>query len=122
MYENSTIGETAKVTGLSIRTIRYYEDVGILSDIIRNQSGQRIFTDFDIHWLIFTKYLRETGMSIKEIVKYKVLVDLGDETINERIQILERQKQKAIQAILEKQEQIKQIDHKIANYKNNNMV
>lgn len=45
------ISEVAEMTNISIHTLRYYEKEGLLLNIRRNESGQRIFDKTDIEWL-----------------------------------------------------------------------
>ncbi|MFB5677728.1 MerR family transcriptional regulator [Paenibacillus terreus] len=89
-----TIGQIAEKTGLSIHTLRYYEKEGILPFIRRNASGIRVYEDMDIEWLKFVCALRETGMSIAQLKDFVQLALQGDDTIDERLEILNHQRQK----------------------------
>ncbi|WP_268912487.1 MerR family transcriptional regulator [Lentilactobacillus sp. SPB1-3] len=113
------IGELAHKTGLSVRTIRFYEEKGVIESVERDANNKRLFDDDEtVHWLIFVRYLRKTGMSITDIQEYRKLIDQGDDTIPERIRILEKQKTKVLADIQEKYTEIEQIDHKLNNYRN----
>ncbi|MEU5881496.1 MerR family transcriptional regulator [Spirillospora sp. NPDC047279] len=81
-------GETAQKSGFSIDTLRYYEKIGLLSDIARNSSGRRVFSDDDLAWLGMLRCLRDTGMPIAEMLRYSELARGGDETIVERLALL----------------------------------
>lgn len=111
-----TIGELAKLTGLAVGTIRFYESKGILSATGRDNNNNRYYDDDIRAWAKFIVYLRETGMSINDIKDYKALLDQGDQTIPQRIEILNTQKAKVYQQIKAKQEQIRALDHKIERY------
>ncbi|MBW7455569.1 MerR family transcriptional regulator [Paenibacillus sepulcri] len=89
-----TIGDAAEQTGLSIHTLRYYENEGILPMINRNDGGTRIYEQKDIDWLKFVCCLRETGMTIAELKGFVQLVLQGNETIDERMKMLDRQKER----------------------------
>ncbi|AEV95659.1 MerR family transcriptional regulator [Pediococcus claussenii] len=111
-----TIGQLAKQSNLSIRTLRFYEDKGILSSI-RDRNNNRLYDDNAQHWANFVKYLRDSGMGLNDIQHYHQLILQGDATVAERIAILENQKQIIHSEIKAKEEQIKQIDHKLSNYR-----
>jgi len=82
-------GQVAERTGFSLDTLRYYERVGLLDDIERNPGGQRVFTEDDLSWLMILRCLRETGMPIARMVRYAELARGGDETVAERLEVLE---------------------------------
>jgi DNA-binding transcriptional MerR regulator len=84
-----TPGQVAEQTGFSIDTLRYYERIGLLDGIERNSGGQRVFTENDVSWLMILRCLRETGMPIQRMVRYAELARGGDETIGERLEVLE---------------------------------
>lgn len=111
------IGELAKQTGVAIGTIRFYEQKGVLPKAQRNASGNRVYDDEALHWLLFVSYLRQTGMSVSQLRTYRELIDAGPETVPQRIKILKKQRQAALDQITAAQEQVTQIDHKISNYK-----
>ena len=84
------IAEIAKLTDLSIPTLRYYETLGLLHPD-RNSTNYRIFTDDDLRWIAFIKRAKATGMTLSKIVDYSKLREKGDNTVLERINILEEQ-------------------------------
>ncbi|MBJ6359751.1 MerR family transcriptional regulator [Paenibacillus sp. GCM10012307] len=94
MNKRYTIGQAAEATGLSIHTLRYYEKEGILPFIKRTESGIRIFDDEDIQRIEFLNCLRNTGMPIHQLKEYVDLALQGDKTIDERVRMLENQKEK----------------------------
>lgn len=61
------IGDFAKITGLKIDTVRYYESQGILNESKRDSNGYRIFTIEDIKRITFVKKCKEFGFTLKEI-------------------------------------------------------
>lgn len=84
-----TPGEVVEQTGFSLDTLRYYERIGLLSDIGRTAGGQRVFTDGDVGWLGILRCLRDTGMPINRMQAYAELARGGDETLPDRIALLE---------------------------------
>jgi DNA-binding transcriptional MerR regulator len=90
MTKTYKISEIANATGLPISTLRYYEELGLLHPS-RNASNYRIFTDDDLRWIAFINRAKATGMSLSRIVDYAKLREKGEDTILERINILETQ-------------------------------
>jgi MerR family transcriptional regulator, copper efflux regulator len=60
------IGEVAERTGLSLRTIRYYEEVGIVVPSARSQGGFRLYTDTDVARLEVVKRMKPLGFSLDQ--------------------------------------------------------
>ena len=61
------IGELSKTTGVSIDTIRYYEQRTLLPEAVRTQSGYRQYSGNDITRLKFIVQAKELGFTLKEI-------------------------------------------------------
>ncbi len=61
------IGELAKRVGLTTRTIRYYEEIGLLNSIKRVEGGKRVYTDRDYQRLKFIKRLKDLGLTLAEM-------------------------------------------------------
>ena len=64
-----SIGEFAKKTGLSISTLRYYEQEKLIYSH-REENNRRYYDDSDIAWTQFIIRLKKTGMSIKNMQEY----------------------------------------------------
>lgn len=68
--ENSnkyTTGEIAKLCGVSVRTVQYYDDRGILIPSQLSEGGRRLYTDDDLKRMHIICFLRETGLPINSI-------------------------------------------------------
>lgn len=65
--EYTSIGELAKILDMSQRTIRYYEEIGLLNSIKRVEGGRRIYTDADLRRLKLIKRLKIMGMTLTEM-------------------------------------------------------
>ena len=61
------IGEVAKISGLSAKMIRKYEDSGLVPKAKRNVSGYRSYSENDVHSFRFIKTARSLGFSLKDI-------------------------------------------------------
>lgn len=59
------IGDVAKHAGLPAKTIRYYEDIGLIEPD-RGANGYRDFSDSDLHKLRFLGHARSLGFSIED--------------------------------------------------------
>jgi DNA-binding transcriptional MerR regulator len=63
------IGELANLLELSPRTIRYYEEFGLLNSIKRIEGGKRIYTDMDLQRLKFITRLKYLGLTLSEMLE-----------------------------------------------------
>lgn len=61
------IGEVAKISGVSAKMIRKYEDSGLVPKAKRNVSGYRSYSENDVHSFRFIKTARSLGFSLKDI-------------------------------------------------------
>jgi Predicted transcriptional regulators len=62
------IGEISRLVDLSQRTIRYYEEIGLLLSVRRIENGKRVYTDHDVRRLKFINRLKVLGLSLAEMV------------------------------------------------------
>ena len=62
------IGEISRLVDLSQRTIRYYEEIGLLQSVRRIENGKRVYTDHDVRRLKFINRLKVLGLSLAEMV------------------------------------------------------
>lgn len=61
------VGEIAKLTGLTIRTLRFYDQIGLFSPSDQTDSGHRLYTESDISRLHQILSLKELGLALEEI-------------------------------------------------------
>lgn len=85
-----TIRQVATVTGLSVHTLRYYENIGLLCSIDRNENGYRCYSSADVTWIEFLTRLKATGMSITKMLEIAELRRQGDSTLTARRILLEK--------------------------------
>lgn len=62
-----TTGEIAKLCGVSVRTVQYYDDRGILVPSELSEGGRRLYTDDDLKRMHIICFLREAGLPINSI-------------------------------------------------------
>jgi DNA-binding transcriptional MerR regulator len=62
------IGELASAAGVSVRSLRYYEEQGLLTSV-RNSGGQRVYADGDVARVRFLQSLYAVGMPSRSIVE-----------------------------------------------------
>ena len=97
------IGEISRLVGLSQRTIRYYEEIGLLHSVRRIENGKRVYTDSDVRRLKFISRLKVLGLSLAE------MVDL------EKIYRKERNNREILPKLLQiLEERAAQIDERVA--------
>jgi len=62
-----SIGEVCRRTGLSARTVRYYEELGLLPGVRRRSGGRRIYGRDELERLRFVLRLKSLGLALEEI-------------------------------------------------------
>ncbi len=85
------IGEVAERTGLSLRTIRYYGEVGLAEPSARSQGGFRLYTEPDVERLKLIMRMKPLDFSLEEMGDLLTILDRLPEAVDaEREQLLER--------------------------------
>lgn len=110
-----SISEVAKMLNVSPYTIRYYDKEGLFP-LVKRVNGIRVFEDKDFPWLRMLNCLKSLNMPIKKIKEYVDLALKGDETLNERYQLILEQEENIQNQINELKYYKKQIDFKKAYY------
>lgn len=113
-----TIGEVSVATGLSSDTLRYYEKIELIKDVSRTSGGKRDYSEHDLTHIYFINCMKKAGCSLEVIKEYLNLHQVGAATIESRIELLENQKAKLLQARDELQSSIDYLDYKITVNKN----
>ncbi|MER7986253.1 MerR family transcriptional regulator [Streptomyces noursei] len=111
-----TIGEVAAHTGLKAHTLRWYEQIGMMPQVERSHTGQRLFRNRDLDWLAFVTKLRLTGMPVADMVRFAELVHGGEATYGARRAILQQSRQEVAARIAELQDTLAVLDAKIDFY------
>jgi MerR family transcriptional regulator, repressor of the yfmOP operon len=97
------IGELAKNLEMSQRTIRYYEEIGLLNSVKRIEGGKRVYTDDDYKRLKLIKRLKIMGLTLSEMEEL------------EAIWSIQRSNEKVLRRLLELlNSHLKRLDERIA--------
>lgn len=89
MAGHMQIGEVAERTGLSLRTIRYYGEVGLVSPSSRSDGGFRLYTSNDVAKLELVRQMKPLDFSIEEM---KEVLTMLDRIKEERVPEAERER------------------------------
>ena len=109
------VGEFSKRTGLPISTLHFYERKGLLAPS-RNASGHREYDESDLAWIAFIERLKETGMPLSEIKTYADLRAQGNETLQQRMDMLIAHRKLVVESIQQWQDNLEHLDKKIGFY------
>jgi DNA-binding transcriptional MerR regulator len=112
------IAEVSEHYGLSADTLRYYERVGLIPTVHRNEGGIRDYNDLDLRRVDFIKCMRSAGLPIEVLIEYVALVQQGDKTIGARKEILVEQRKLLLGRMQEMQKTLDILNHKIEGYEN----
>ncbi len=109
-----TISEVSKEYNITPDTLRYYEKIGLLTNVPRNKNGIRNYDEKSCKRIEFIKCMRNAGVEIDILIQYMNLLEVGKSTVEQRKKLLEEQKEK----LLEKQKNITETIERL-NYKIN---
>ena len=91
MGEHMQIGEVAERTKLSLRTIRHYEEVGLVPPSARSKGGFRLYTEADVQRLLLIRRMKPLGFTLEEMADVLSLLDnLAGATPADRDELLDR--------------------------------
>ncbi|HGZ7157936.1 TPA: MerR family transcriptional regulator, partial [Staphylococcus aureus] len=80
--------EVVALMNISQDTLRYYEKVGVIPPVNRDENGYRIYNDSDLNWIYLVKNLRNAGVSIESLIEFCRLAQLPK---NKNIQTQQKQ-------------------------------
>ena len=110
------IGDFARLAGTNLRTLRYYEELGLLGAAARSQGGFRYYRRTDVNRLNMIRDLQDLGLSLDRIrelmatrdsegkrngffVQVRAALDEQDRLLLERMTTLERQRERIRDAL-----------------------
>jgi DNA-binding transcriptional MerR regulator len=92
-----SIGGLAKTLEMSQRTIRYYEEIGLLNSIKRIEGGRRVYTDADLRRLKLIKRLKIMGMTLSEMQELEAMWTIeksNDKVLGRLLELMSNQLQR----------------------------
>ncbi|OBC03435.1 MerR family transcriptional regulator [Mycobacterium sp. 852013-50091_SCH5140682] len=115
LSEPMTIAAVAELLDISAHTLRYYERAGLV-EVDRDSNGRRRYSPEAVRRLIFLTRMRLSGMAIRDLQHYMSLVDGGDQTVPERLDMLLEHRDTIRRQIRELTLSLAATDYKIATY------
>ena len=113
--EPLTIAQAAEMLDVSAHTLRYYERIGLV-DVPRDASGNRRYDADAVRRLVFLTRMRLSGMAIRDLQHYVELVDEGEDTVPERLEMLLEHRDTIRRQISELTLSLAATEYKIATY------
>jgi DNA-binding transcriptional MerR regulator len=110
------IGDLAQHCGVSVHTLRYYEQIGLFPTIPRDRSGHRVYGPDMVAWVSFLGRLKSTGMPLQQMVRYAQWREQGPTSAPQRQALLEQHREQVRAQISHLQDCLDVLDRKIAGY------
>lgn len=79
MNDEHTVGAAADLAGMSVRTLHYYDQIGLVRPSSRSAAGYRLYTDGDVALLQRAAFYRELGLDLGDIAEILAAPDATDE-------------------------------------------
>ena len=111
-----TIAEVSKKYDFTPDTLRYYERIGLLTNIPRNKNGIRDYDEQSCKKIEFIKCMRNAGMPIEILIEYVTLLQEGEHTAGVRKELLLEQREHLQDKIDELQQMLSYLNGKIDKY------
>ncbi|MDQ3715967.1 MAG: MerR family transcriptional regulator [Actinomycetota bacterium] len=109
------IAEVSALTGVTAHTLRYYERIGLVS-VGRDGGGRRSYDREALGRVVFITRLRLSDMPIRDIRRYVELLDQGQSTVPERLDLLVEHRASIQSRMADLQWALAVIDYKITSY------
>lgn len=118
MAQPLTIGQLAKTTGVAAKTIRYYEEVGVLPPPKRTAAGYRQYDRRGAQRLLFIRRARALGLPLQHLKTLTATLDDGSRpSLRPRLLALVREQLSAVQRQIAElellQQQLQQVSHRL---------
>ncbi|MBT2232357.1 MerR family transcriptional regulator [Nonomuraea sp. NEAU-A123] len=113
--ESMMINEVADLLDVSPHTLRYYERAGLV-EVPRDGNGHRVYDAGAVRRLVFVTRMRLSGMPMRDLQHYVSLVDAGERTVPERLDMLLEHRDTIRRRIRELTLSLTATEYKIATY------
>ena len=114
--KNYTIREISEMFGLPSSTLRYYESEGLLPEVPKSSSGQRIYSDEHVERLKCINCFKRTGMTIPQLRKFFIYEADEAAHIDKIISLLKDQEQIVNEKLIQLQKDSAHVHHKVEHY------
>lgn len=111
-----TIREISEMFELPSSTLRYYESEGLLPEVPKSSSGQRIYSDEHVERLKCINCFKRTGMTIPQLRKFFIYEADEAAHIDKIISLLKDQEQIVNEKLLQLQKDSAHVHHKVEYY------
>jgi DNA-binding transcriptional MerR regulator len=72
------IGEAAERVGMSVRSLRYWEEIGLLVPSARTTGGFRLYSESDLRRVLILKSMKPLGLSLEQMKDLLALIEAGE--------------------------------------------
>ncbi|WP_073587828.1 MerR family transcriptional regulator [Anaerocolumna xylanovorans] len=117
-----TITEVAEKYNITADTLRYYERIGLIPPVPRNNSGMRDYDEESCGWVELMRCMRKAGVQIEALIEYVALFRQGDSTVDARKHILKEQRNQLAEKMEDIQKSLERLDKKIERYEQGLMI
>ncbi len=115
MIDTLTIGQLAKTTSVAARTIRYYEQVGVLPAAKRSPAGYRTYDQRAVERLLFIRRARALGLPLRHLEALCAALNGGPRpALRPRLRVLIREQLSAVQHRIAELERLRQQLERVA--------
>ena len=111
--KNYTIREISEMFELPSSTLRYYESEGLLPEVPKSSSGQRIYSDEHVERLKCINCFKRTGMTIPQLRKFFIYEADEAAHIDKIISLLKDQEQIVNEKLIQLQKYTAHVHHKV---------
>ena len=115
--KNYTIREISEMFELPSSTLRYYESEGLLPEVPKSSSRQRIYSDEHVERLKCINCFKRTGMTIPQLRKFFIYEADEAAHIDKIISLLKDQEQIVNEKLIQLQKDSAHVHHKVEHYK-----
>ena len=114
--KNYTIREISEMFELPSSTLRYYESEGLLPEVPKSSSGQRIYSDEHVERLKCINCFKRTGMTIPQLRKFFIYEADEAAHIDKIISLLKDQEKILKEKLVQLQKDSAHVHHKVEHY------
>ncbi len=109
------IQEVSQKFQISADTLRYYEKINLIENVPK-KNGKRTYNDENLDRIHFILCMKNAGFSLEDIAIFLSLYKQGEKTVQKRLDMLLKQKEKLLEEIKKKQETLNFLEYKISIY------